>query len=93
MDLPIEDIDDSFRPFSLGGRQAPNLLAASDNTRLHPAILHGAPYRRGYRITATALASLDRRNGPLAITAAYPELNGVDVDDTVEVGRQLAAAT
>jgi len=93
MDLPIEDIDDSFRPFSLGGRRAPALLAASDNTRLHPAILHGAPYRRGYRITATALASLDKRNGHMSITAAYPELDGVDVEDTVEVGRQLAAAT
>ena len=92
LDLPIEDIDNGFRPFSFGARRAPDLLAASDNTRLHPAILHGAPYRRGYRITAAALAALDERNGYTAITAAYPELDGVDVDDTVEVGRQLAAA-
>ncbi len=91
LDLPVEDVDDAFRPFGLGGRRAPNLLAASQNTRLHPAILHGAPYRRGYRITAAALASLGMRNGYAAITAAYPELEGVDVSDTVEVGRQLAA--
>jgi hypothetical protein len=28
-----------------------------------------------------------------AITAAYPELEGVDVSDTVEVGRQLLAVS
>jgi hypothetical protein len=93
MDLPVEDVDDAFRPFSLGGRRAPDLLAASQHTRLHPAILHGAPYRRGYRITAASLASLEKRNGYAAITAAYPQLEGVDVSDTVEVGRQLLAVT
>lgn len=91
LDLPVEAVDDAFRPFLLGGRRAPDLLEASENTRLHPAILHGAPYRRGHRITATALASLHKRNGYAAISSAYPELEGVDVSDTVEVGRQLMA--
>lgn len=92
MDLPVEDVDDAFRPFSVGGRRAPDLLKASENTRLHPAVLHGAPYRRGHRITAVALATLENRNGFAAITAAYPELEGLNVTDTLEVGRQLLAA-
>lgn len=92
LDLPVEDVDDAFRPFSVGERRAPALLAASENTRLHPAILHGAPYRNGYRITARALASLDARNGYAAITSAYPELADVEISDTLEIGRQLAAA-
>lgn len=93
MDFPVEAVDDAFRPFSLGARRAPDLLNASENTRLHPAVLHGAPYRQGHRITAVALASLERRNGFPAIAAAYPELEGVNILDTVEVGRQLISAS
>jgi uncharacterized protein (DUF433 family) len=92
LDLPIEAVDEGFRPFSIGGRTAPDLLNASPNTWLNPAILHGAPHLKGHRISAVALASLARRNGYAAIAAAYPELEGVDVSDTVRVGHALAVA-
>ena len=92
LDFPITDLDDAFRPFSLGGRQAPHLLHASENTRLHPAVLHGVPHLKNHRITARALAELDDRGGEQAIVAAYPELEGVQISDTVSVGHQLVGA-
>ena len=92
LDIPITDLDDAFRPFSLGGRQAPDLLHASENTRLHPGVLHGAPHLKDHRITARALATLDDRGGDQAIMAAYPELEGVSITDTVSVGHQLVGA-
>lgn len=92
MDLPVEDVDSAFHPFSIGAHRAPDLLQASENTRLHPAILHGSPYRAGHRITAKALAAVDRRGGRGAVNAAYPELADEDIADTVAIGRQLLAA-
>jgi len=90
LDIPIADVDDAFRPFSFGGRTAPDLLHASDHTRLHPAVLHGSPHLRRHRISAVALAKLDDRGGRDAILSAYPELKEVAISDTVAVGHQLA---
>ena len=92
LDIPITSIDDTFRPFELGGQKAPDLLHASENTRLHPAILHGVPHLKGHRIPARALAKLADRGGQVAILAAYPELNGVPINDTISIGHQLVAA-
>ena len=92
LDLPVVDVDEAFRPFQIGGRHTPDLLCASDNTRLNPAVLHGTPYLRDHRITARALAELDRRNGLQAIHTAYPELRDAHVEDTVAIGRQLIDA-
>jgi hypothetical protein len=89
LDLPIADLDDAFRPFTIGGRQAPDFLHASPNTRLHPAVLHGVPHLRDHRISARALALLDDRGGEAAIHGAYPELEGQAIQDTVAVGHQL----
>ena len=92
MDLPVQNVDEAFRPFSVGGYAAPDLLQASQNTRLHPAILHGSPFRAGHRVTARALASLDRRGGHGAIRSAYPELEGENLADTIRIGHQMLAA-
>ncbi len=93
-EMPITDIDDVFRPFTFGGgRTVVPLLSASRNTKLHPAILRGAPRLRGHRISAVALARMDRRGGRKAILSAYPELENRDFDDTVGIGLQLIGPT
>jgi len=92
LNLQITDLDDAFRPFALGGRQAPDLLHASQNTLLHPAVLHGVPHLRAHRVSAKALAQLDDRGGNAAIVGAYPELEHVSLSDTVAVGHQLIGA-
>jgi uncharacterized protein (DUF433 family) len=89
LDLPIADLDDAFRPFTIGARQAPDLLHASQNTRLHPAVLHGVPHLRNHRISARALALLDDRGAEAAIHGAYPELEGQAIQDTIAIGHQL----
>ena len=91
--LEITDIDDVFQPFSFGGREVVPLLHTSQNTRLHPAVLHGTPHLKGHRISATSLAALDRRHGREAILSAYPELADVAFDDTVEIGHRLLSAS
>jgi hypothetical protein len=92
LDLPIADLDESFRPFTIGGRRAPDMLHASENTRLHPAVLHGVPHLRDHRVSARALALLDDRGGEAAIYGAYPELEERAIQDTVAVGHQLVGA-
>ena len=92
LDLPITDVDATFEPFELGGRRAPHLLRASKNTELHPAVLHGAPHLKGFRVTARSLAQLYERGGQEAILAAYPELENEELNDTIEIGRELIAA-
>ncbi len=88
----VVEVDEAFREFQIGGRRIPDLLHASDNTRLNPAVLHGTPYLKDHRIPARALAELDRRNGLQAIHAAYPELTNADLEGTVAIGRQLIDA-
>ncbi len=92
LDLPITDVDDAFKPFELGGCKAPHLLRASKNTELHPAILHGAPHLKDFRIPARALAQLNERGGDEAIKSTYPELKDVEIQDTISIGQQLIAA-
>lgn len=91
MRMDITDIDDVFQPFPYGGGTVVPLLEASPNTRLHPAVLHGTPHLVGRRISARALAGLHNRGGDRAIVSAYPELDEVVFDDTVEIGRRLLA--
>ncbi len=88
----IADFDDVFRPFSYGGRETLDLLRASENTRLDPTVLHGTPHLSGHRISAKALASVDRHGERRVIEAAYPELAGKPFEDTARVGVQLLSA-
>ena len=90
--LEIADIDESFQSFEIGGRHVPGLLQTSENTRLNPAVLHGAPHLKGHRITARALAQLDERHGRAAIRSAYPEIGEAPIADTISIGRQLLYA-
>lgn len=89
LDLPITDIDAVFRPFEYGRSIALDLLQASPNTRLHPMVLNGTPHLNGHRISAKALASVDRLCRPEAIESAYPELKGIAYQDTVSIGCQI----
>jgi len=86
-------MDDVFSPFEIGGYRVPNLLEANETTRLHPAFLDGSPHLANHRITARALAQLyDRRGteqGRQRVLREYPELDGVNFDDTVSFGRLL----
>jgi len=86
-------MDDAFQPFEIGGHRVPDLLEASENTRLHPAFLNGSPHLANHRITARALAQMhDSRGteqGRQRILREYPELDGVNFEDTVGVGRRL----
>ncbi len=91
-DLVVTDIDDVFQPFSFGGGMVLPLLEASPNTKLHPSVLHGTPYLRGYRVSAKSLAGLDQRYGRSAILSTYPELEAVAFEDTVNIGHQLLSA-
>ena len=90
--LEITDIDQVFRPFEYGGGTVLNLLRASDNTLLHPTVLNGTPHLGGHRISAKALASVDAHGRREAIEAAFPELDGVAFEDTVNVGLRLLRA-
>lgn len=90
--MDITDIDAVFRPFRYGGGTTMDLLRASPNTRLYPTVLNGTPHLDGRRISAKALASVDAHFRREAIEAAYPELEGVAFEDTVEVGLRLLKA-
>ena len=56
LEMPITDIDEVFQPFEYGGGKVVPLLNASENTTLHPTVLHGAPRLKGHRVSAKALA-------------------------------------
>lgn len=88
-DLPVTDIDSAFRPFRVGGGNAPDLLHASPNSTLLPTVLNGTPHLRGHRIAAKDLASLDRAGGTPAILAAYPELQATQFDDVLALGHRM----
>ena len=90
--MDITDIDAVFRPFRYGSGRTMDLLRASPNTRLFPTVLNGTPRLHGHRISAKALASVDENHGREAIEAAYPELEGVAFEDTVDVGLRLLKA-
>lgn len=92
LDFPVTDVDAAFRPFDVGGGNAPGLPHASPNSTLNPIILNGTPHLTGKRIAAKDLASLDRAGGSKAIIAAYPELADESIDDVVEIGHRLLAA-
>ena len=92
LDLPVTDVDAAFRPFDVGGGNAPGLPYASPHTTLNPIVLNGTPHLTGKRIAAKDLASLDRAGGSAAIIAAYPELKDEPTDDVVEIGHRLLAA-
>lgn len=89
LSMEITDIDQVFRPFWIGGGYVPDLLHASENTRLHPTILYGEPHLEGHRISAQSLAELDNQGGEDAIRDIFPALENLDYDDTVKVGHQL----
>ena len=90
--MDITDIDTVFRPFQYGGGRTMDLLRASPNTRLFPTVLNGTPRLHRHRISAKALASVDAHFRREAIEAAYPELEGVAFEDTVDVGLRLLKA-
>ncbi len=92
LDIPITDIDDVFNPFNYGGGKTLHLLQASENTKLHPAVLNGTPHFKGHRISAKALAGVDRLGRRDRIEAFFPELAGKSFEDTLTVGLQLLAA-
>ena len=92
LEFDITNVDDVFRPFTYGGRETLDLLQASANTRLNPTVLHGTPHLSGHRISAKALASVDRHGERRVIEAAYPELEGKPFEDTARVGIQLLSA-
>ena len=89
LDIDLTDIDDVFRPFRYGSGETLDLLHASENTKLHPATLHGTPHLKGHRISAKALAAIHRRGGDEQIVRCFPELEGMEFDDTVAVGERL----
>ena len=89
LDIDVSDVDDVFRPFDYGGGHVLDLLQASTNTRLNPTVLSGAPHLEGHRISAKALASVDRLGRREVIEAFYPELAGKSFEDTVTVGMRL----
>ncbi|WP_419842995.1 hypothetical protein [Candidatus Poriferisodalis sp.] len=90
-DISIQDVDDTFRPFVVGDGRVPDLINATANSTLHPNCLHGTPHLTGYRIAAKDLASIHLASSTEGVLQAYPELQGVDYDDVVGVGRQLLA--
>ena len=90
--MDITDVDAVFRPFPYGGGTTIDLLRASPHTRLYPTVLNGTPHLDGNRISAKALASVDALCRREAIEAAYPELEGVSFEDTVDVGLRLLKA-
>ncbi len=92
LDLPVTDVDSAFRPFDIGGGNAPGLLHTSPNSTLNPIVLNGTPHLTDKRIAAKDLASLDRAGGSEAIFAAYPELEHESFGDVVEIGYRLLTA-
>lgn len=81
--------DRLFRPFTLGAGNVPDLITPSRHTRTHPAVLGGTPFITHSRVSARALAEVDRSAGREALRDAYPDLQDDVVDDAVAVGLQL----
>jgi uncharacterized protein (DUF433 family) len=90
----LAPLDDGKAKGKLVEMRGPNLLRPSERTSISPWIMSGEPVVRNSRITtATLLALRDRRRlNPQQITELYPTLTRVDVEDAIEMERDLRSA-
>jgi uncharacterized protein (DUF433 family) len=85
----VVSMDEIFNPFEIGGGRVPHLLAPSHHVTVHPSRLGGAPALTGHRISARAIAELDRKHGWGAVRSAYPRVSEELLTDGLGVGEKM----
>ena len=87
----LVSLDDRASAVHLKG---PNLLRPSKRTSISPWVMSGEPVVLNSRITTATLLALHERRGlaPREIVDLYPTLSEKDVDDAIEMERDLRPA-
>lgn len=82
---------DLLRPLAIGRLvRGPDLVTPRPRLRIIPGKLAGAPHIHRTRIETEALAALQHRGLSLnKITALYPAIKTVDVEDALDLEREL----
>jgi uncharacterized protein (DUF433 family) len=85
------DALDLLRPLAIGRLvRGPDLVAPRPRLRIVPGKLAGAPHVQSTRIETEALAALRRRGLTVSkITALYPAIDTADVEDALDLEREL----
>jgi uncharacterized protein (DUF433 family) len=88
------EVFEVLRPFNLGvERPGPDLVKPRPRVRIAPGKLAGAPHIKDTRVETEALAALLRRGlDNIRIARLYPILEREDVDDALDLERQLQPA-
>jgi uncharacterized protein (DUF433 family) len=84
-------VDEIFRPFSIGGGQipVPDLLEPARSLQVDPSVLGGTPVIKKTRISARAIAEIDRSKGLDAVREAFPSLSGISLREALAVGHGI----
>ena len=88
------EVFEVLRPFDLGvDRAGPDLVRPRPRVRIVPGKLAGAPHVKDTRVETEALAALLTRGlNNFSISRLYPILDLEDVDDALDLERQLQPA-
>jgi uncharacterized protein (DUF433 family) len=84
-------VDEIFRPFSIGGGQipVPDLLEPARSLQVDPSVLGGTPVIKKTRISARAMAEIDRSKGLEAVREAFPSLSDISLREALAVGHGI----
>jgi uncharacterized protein (DUF433 family) len=84
-------VDKAFEPFVLGQGRVPRLLNPSTRTRVDPTLQGGTPVIAGERLSARAVAEVDRDQGRAGVIRAFPSLDELVISEAVMVGGEILA--
>lgn len=87
----VVSLDRIFRPFPIGGRQAPMLPRPSPHTLVHPALFGGTPSLAELRLPVRTVMSVYRKHDRSVVQTAYPELSRDQLQECVEIGSIMEA--
>ena len=87
----VVSLDRVFRPFAIGGREAPMLPRPSPSTMVHPTVFGGTPSLKELRLPVRTIMSVFRKHDRSAVRSAYPALTGPLLQECIEVGSIMEA--
>jgi uncharacterized protein (DUF433 family) len=82
-------LEETFQAFTIGGGYVPGLLAPSDYTRVHPAVMGGTPTVEGSRLACKTLALLRKDHPVEVLLGSYPSLSPEQLSDALQVGNEI----
>ncbi len=91
-EVVLDETLDLLGPFNVGEGHGPNLIRPREHLRIIPGKVSGEPHLADSRITTQAVAALFERFRDIdRVTALYPDLDKVAIEEALDLEQQLAA--